>query len=109
MTEEDRIHIAVVEYLRLRKQFFWHVPNQSKATIGWRAKMKRFGVRSGVPDIALVLPGGMAGFMEIKTAGGKLSTAQKDFRDDAIRAGAVWAEVRSVDDAAMALELWSAA
>ncbi len=108
MTEEDRIHMAIVEYLRLRKQLFYYVPNASAGPVWWRAKLKRLGLLAGVPDIALILPSGQAAYMEVKTPTGRLSDDQKAFRDAAIGLGALWAEVRSVNDAATVLELWGA-
>ena len=69
--------------------------------------MKRLGALAGVPDITIILPGGRTAYMEVKSAKGKLSDDQKAFRDAAQKRGAEWTLVRSVDDAATALELWS--
>ncbi len=103
---ENQVHEAVVEYLTLRKYLFWHVPNESKSHISWRRKLARMGTLPGVPDISLILPGGQAAFMEIKSPTGRLSPAQRAFRDAATKLGAKWSVVRSVGDAATALELW---
>ena len=60
------------------------------------------GVHPGFSDLVVVSEGRVA-FLEVKTAQGQLSGDQKAFRD-AIRAqGLLYAVVRSIDDALLAL------
>jgi hypothetical protein len=45
------------------------------------------GVRPGVADFAPVLPGGRSAFLELKSAKGRLSPAQREFRAACLAAG----------------------
>lgn len=106
---EEILHRAVAGFLRLALMgsecIWYHCPNgeiRSKATAG---KLKAMGVRAGTPDLCFILPGGHAGFIELKADGG-LSPAQRAFRDDCERIGAKWALCRSLDDVAATLNNW---
>ena len=56
------------------------------------------GVHAGVPDLVLLLPGGLCAFIEIKADKGRLSPAQKAFRNTAEVLGFPFAECRAVDE-----------
>jgi phosphoketolase len=58
--------------------------------------------RRGVPDL-IVLQNGVVGFMEVKTAAGRLSAGQTRMIQRMLRAGALVYLVRSIDDAVKAL------
>lgn len=78
---EYQIHAAVVQYLRLQGLTFVHPANESRGTIGWRAKLKRMGLSPGCPDILIFtppprMPGFVGMAMELKSLRGRLSTAQ---------------------------------
>ena len=99
---EQQIQRAVVDYLRLLENlgelYVFNVPNG-----GWRSKaeagiLKSLGVRAGVPDLVLLLPGGKIAFIEIKAPGGRLSAAQKAFKNTAEYFGCPFLEARSVDE-----------
>lgn len=68
-------------YLRGEKQLFYHVPNESKASIGYRMKMKAQGVLSGVSDIVLPLRSQEYSgiYCEIKAKSGCPDADQKEF------------------------------
>jgi hypothetical protein len=57
----------------------------------------------GHPDLSGILAGGRAVFLEVKTPTGKLSKEQLAFGAMALRFGAAYAVVRSLDDVAVAL------
>lgn len=109
-SSEDQIQRAVASYLKLALRdsecLWWHVPNGEYRSPKTAAKLKAFGVRPGVPDISLILPGGYPAFIELKAAKGVLSPAQKAFRDEAIAKGALWALCRSVEEVAITLNNW---
>jgi len=102
---EDDIHKSIVEYLRLRGIVFFHIPNESRAPVQYRAKLKALGVRAGVPDLCVLLKYGV-GFIEIKSPTGRLSPTQKDFRQDCEKRGIPWGLARSIEDAESLLTQW---
>ena len=82
------------------------VPNgeyRSKRTL---AKLKSMGVRAGVADLAFVLPGGRAAFLELKSERGYQSAVQRQFQVDAEAAGALYAVAKSPDEARAILTGW---
>ncbi len=67
------------------------------------------GVRAGVPDFTLILPSsGKAAFLELKSRKGRLSPAQREFREACMAAGALWAMARTTDEAIEVLRSWGA-
>lgn len=73
------------DYLHLKKIFHYKV---------WQG----LGSQKGIPDIAGILPGGQALYIEVKTAKGRLSKDQEAFLENARQAGAKAFMARSVDD-----------
>lgn len=55
MTKEDSLTIAVANYLRLQYPdvLFTHIANERKTSVIHGAKLKRMGVRAGMPDIMI--------------------------------------------------------
>lgn len=51
LTTEDDEQIAVMQYCELKHIVAVHIPNESKRSIAYGAKMKRMGLRKGFPDI----------------------------------------------------------
>lgn len=67
-------------------------------------KPKGLGHRNGISDIILILaPYGRFFGMEVKTTD-KQSDAQSSFQRDIERVGGIYAEVRSLEEAKLALE-----
>ncbi len=58
-----------------------HIPNEGKRSASYGARLKRLGMKRGVSDICLpVARGGYHGlYIELKVAGGKPTSEQKDF------------------------------
>ena len=86
------------------------VLNVALPGIWWRSNT---GVRGGVrfgfvgqPDISGVLAGGIAGFVECKTATGKISQHQLDFCIHARNMGAFAVIVRSGEELLKEINLW---
>lgn len=61
-------------------------------------KLKNTGLRPGVPDLLIILPGGRCAWAELKSATGTLSAAQKEWRDRLEAMGHDWRLVRSVEE-----------
>lgn len=84
---EQAIQRAVVQYLGIMENLgeltFFHVPNGGLRPKAEGGKLKGLGVRAGVSDLVLMFPGGRTAFIELKAPGGRLSAAQKEFRNTA--------------------------
>ncbi|MBI1181024.1 MAG: hypothetical protein GC201_10730 [Alphaproteobacteria bacterium] len=61
------------------------------------ARFRRLGMRGGVPDLIVAAPGGVTGWIELKTGGGRLSTAQQCWCDGLHRLGHNHKVVRDMD------------
>lgn len=108
---ESEIQCGCVDLLRLHERMgrltFFAVPNGSHlsgSNKGVRSRkgreLKDQGMRSGVPDIVILVPDGKAGFAELKTKSGSLSVDQQGWRDTLKAMGFEWRLVRSVEDMA---------
>ena len=109
MTEEQ-LHISIIQYLEAvlpPHVVVAHIPNQAgptgKRSVGFNAKMKKLGRKSGMPDIMLIY-GGRAFFLEVKTERGRLSKVQRACFADLVQAGCWPLSVRSIDDVRDALK-----
>jgi hypothetical protein len=78
---EETIQRHVVAALRTAGVLFFHVPNASKSTPQYRAKLAALGLSAGVPDLIILDPPpkllhkhGAA--LELKTEKGRASTEQ---------------------------------
>lgn len=108
---EFNLQVFTTQYLKLNAgaDVVWYaVPNGESRSARTGAKLKRMGVRAGVFDFALVLPGGQAAFLELKTSKGRLSSAQKVFQGNAQRAGALTAVCANADAVMAVLKGWGA-
>ena len=105
---EAELQKMVVVYLRAQhpKLLFWHTPNTINANAAWHAKQKAMGKLAGVPDIAMVLPGGRAAFIELKIKGGRLSEDQKDFCRRCVMSDANWECCYSLDGVRETVSRW---
>ena len=83
---EDQIQQAVIRWSRqanVRKMFpqlalLYHIPNERKCTPQQGARLKRMGVKSGVPDLHLPVARGVYHglYLEMKTEKGRVSANQ---------------------------------
>lgn len=108
---EDDLHRYAVQLLKLcgqRDVLYFHVPNGGLRTKRTGGYLKALGVRPGVADFALVLPGGRAAFLELKTPTGRASPEQRVFRSDAEAAGALYAIARTPEEVEATLAGWGA-
>ena len=78
---EEAEQIAFVQYLEARGLLYSAIPNSTYSPhMSVKARNKRMGVRPGVPDMVVVLPGIGIAWVELKrTKGGVVSEYQKQW------------------------------
>jgi hypothetical protein len=107
---EDFLQEQVFTYLRLQYgskshiQFF-AVPNGGKRNLWEAARLKKQGVRAGVPDIFIFWNGGY-GVIELKIGKNELSKMQVIFRDEWVSRGDKYALCRTLDSVIATLKAW---
>ena len=108
-TPEADAHRAIVQALRFalpRDAIVHHCVNEVTEAGPRGAKRQSIlvgmGVHAGFADL-IVISGGRALFLEVKSETGRLRKSQEVFRDTVYAQGFGWALVRSVDDALGAL------
>jgi hypothetical protein len=110
--KENRVHTFAVQLLTLNGVpglVWWHTPNEGKRSARTGGHLKRMGMLPGVADLAIVLPGGRACFLELKREkGGSLGPDQRAFRDLCEMNGAPFAMARSPDEVTAVLRKWGA-
>ena len=111
-SSEFNLHTAIISWLNLllpADSVVHHSPNEGQHKVQYRAKQKRLGVQAGWPDIEVFVPpkhfhrpllGWAPIFLEVKSAKGRVSTAQKETMDRLSKTGAHVTVVRSIDDVA---------
>lgn len=106
---EEALQKAVCRFLNVSTTdlYYYHVPNQRGTRAGWeQGLLTGMGMQKGVADLCLVLPGGRAAFIELKSQGGRLSGEQMIFRNKVQFAGALYAQCRSLEEVEAALIGW---
>jgi hypothetical protein len=100
--DESILQANIVAALSLHRIYCFAVSNELLgATKGAARKMaifKAMGLRSGVSDLVVILPGRVL-FLEVKTPTGRQSPAQKTFQQIVESLGHSYVLVRSVEEA----------
>ena len=111
METEKAIHIAVMDYVRLKQldNITFHVPNGGRQTPQRGAMLKRMGVLAGVSDLIMARQsrGFGALFLELKAKKGRLSDAQKAFLNNMIFEGYCVKVAHSLDEAIEAIDWYT--
>lgn len=106
---ETQLQIAVADLLKwaaVPGLIFFHPANGEFRNIATAKRLKAMGVRPGVADWVLVLPNGVAAFLELKTATGRPSSAQAEFCASCMRINTPYRIAYSFEQAkAILLEL----
>jgi len=103
--EEDPFQIAVLDFLDLalpENSFHFHIPNGEKRDKKTAAKLKKMGVKAGVPDLC-ILWGGKVVWIELKATKGRTSAAQQKTIPKMESAGAYVQVCRSLEEVENAL------
>jgi hypothetical protein len=106
---EASIQAAIVDWIRLvaPQVLAFAVPNGGLRSKAEAARLKWTGVLAGVPDLAIIAPGGKAFFLEVKAPRGSTSTPQQELIQRLTSLGAPSAVVRGIDDVRAAFRRWS--
>lgn len=75
------------------------IPNAAKRTQWAAHRAKQEGLATGFPDVMLLAPGGKIGFLEFKSAKGRLSDNQREWIERLDVRGFPVRVVRSIDEA----------
>jgi hypothetical protein len=107
---EDALQESQVAYLeRLRaagRLEYFAVPNEAKRSFGLAAKMKKRGLRAGVPDLCILTTTGLCGFIENKAPKGTETDPQKEWAGWLTENGHRYALVRSFEQFLHTLYTW---
>lgn len=104
---ESVIQVAIVKALKKLDLEVYSCPNGGyRLSLNAALKLRAEGLTRGVPDLHILIPGGRIAYFEVKATKGRLSPEQIAFGNRAKQLGALWAEVRSVDDAMERLSEW---
>jgi hypothetical protein len=109
--DEHEVQKAICQYLDMRGTFYFAVPNGGKRSKSEAGKFRAEGVKSGIPDICLIMSG-FAYFLEVKrpkngkTPKGRLTENQKNMIDKLNENGCETAVVYSVADVISQLIDW---
>jgi hypothetical protein len=107
--KESKLQCAVADLLRrhaLPKWQWTHFPAGEWRGVITGARLKRFGVQRGWPDIQLLSPTGKFHGLELKRAGETLTDDQADFQVWCIANAVPYAVAYSIDEAITALDSW---
>ena len=108
MASERHLQYAAADYFRtvLDSSVLWfHPMNEGKRGYRGQADFVRGGALPGLSDFVLIW-GGKVGFIELKAPKGRLSPAQKDFRERCAALGHYWVVIRDLDTLRAVLDAW---
>lgn len=101
---EDQEQIEFVKYLELKGLKFTAIPNHTyNPNFSQQAKNKRLGLRKGLPDMLVVLPGIGLAFVEMKRVKGSSTSVEQRAWVEALNT-APGTEARICKGAAMAID-----
>jgi hypothetical protein len=105
---EEALQRQVAAYLNAVPDLLWWATANQRGTRS-RAEMgvlKAMGVKAGVPDLCVLIPGGKIGFIELKAPKGRMSDSQLEFTERAKDRGALVAVCHSLEEVAEYLNGW---
>lgn len=108
--DESKLQIEVFKFLDLALPSDYRafaIPNGGLRNKITAARMKREGVKAGVPDIQIITKSGAAALIELKTKTGSLNKAQKEWADWFGRNAVPYACCRDVGEVQAALLDWN--
>lgn len=107
---EAGLQKCVVSLLKLYatdNTLFFSVPNEGRRSKRTGAELKAMGLRVGCGDLC-VITGGKAAFLELKSAKGRQTKAQREFEAECKSMGIPYTIARTPEEAADILWGWRA-
>ena len=107
---EHRLQAAVLRFLDVhaaRDVYAFAIPNAARRSPQLAARMKAEGLRAGVADLCIMLPG-CCGWLELKAGKGGQSDAQKGFEAICNRLMHAYEVAHTLDEAITVLKAWGA-
>ena len=106
--EEAKIQAAIVQWCGsvAPECLIFAVPNGGLRSKSEAALFKWTGVVAGIPDLIVLVPGGRALFLEVKTETGVVSDVQRQMMMTMQSLGFQTAVVRSIEDTTKAFAAW---
>lgn len=109
---EHTLQTQVMDHLTVagRRDIYWFaIPNAARRSMRLAARMKAEGLRSGIADVCVMFPEGVASWLELKKAkGGRQSDEQLGFQAICARLGHRYAVAKTFDGAVFVLREWGA-
>jgi hypothetical protein len=108
--KESLLQCAVADLLRRRARPDWrwsHFPAGEWRGVVTGAKLKRFGLMRGFPDLQLISPAGLFYGLELKRVGESLTDDQEAFQLWAIRNGIHYSVAFNSEQAFAVLTAWN--
>ena len=102
---EFRLHCAVADYLARAlpaRVLWWHTANGENRSAITGARLKRMGVKRGMPDLFVYFDGQLIG-IELKVGKGRISPDQADVADRLVELGGSFILARSIGDVEIGL------
>lgn len=109
--KESQLQMFVFDTLRFygaKDVIAFHPFNEGKRASRSRFFYERMGMLAGVADVVVILPGGVAKFLELKTGSGRVEPTQITFAESCASNGSEYAIARSPEEAAAILFGWGA-
>lgn len=80
---ESEEQVKVIQFCELMGYPAYSIPNEGKRSVYYAQKLKRQGLRAGVPDLCIpVARGGYHSlYIEMKAKGGKVTPKQREWID----------------------------
>lgn len=107
---EHELQVSICQYLDVALPAgyrYFAVPNGGRRDIREAARLKKEGVKPGVPDICVVSRDGNVAFLEVKRPKKwRFSEGQEDWRDWCSANLIPWAIVTSLSDVQSTLTAW---
>lgn len=107
--EEFRLHCFVADTLRrcAEPEVLWtHFPSGEDRSAATGARLQRMGLHRGWPDLLFILPGPQMAFLELKSAKGRPTKEQEQFRSRVTALGCWYEVARTGDEAIGVLRGW---
>ncbi len=108
---ETRLQIVVMQYLQIAgvpDLMAFHIKNSGKESIQTGALLKKMGVKAGVADLFIGVPGQPPAFLELKSDKGTHTKPQMMFAEHCWRLGYRYEVASGIDRALAVLRTWGA-